>query len=476
MLKTKIISLCIKFGINLILIGLGLWYVSVAIGGSSISFSSLDNFLSAIGVKDGDITSANSCFLCSYIERLFAMIGNVAESFWIKIVGTLSLLLFLGFGIFLIISIAQHLYEASKKNAVLDAGDKKLEFKPLFDKILNQGIRVLIVGSFLVFANTNNSNISFLKSLSNIVISPVMLIGSEISMIATKTAYSTVCNIDSEKSKDDLLNPIMRPFMCIISNINFISLAGISGGFALMNYSWLGLGGGTLTWIAGLGLVIMFILIGFNLFFQILSVLFKLIFIIIFFPIIIFFYTFEKTWNIAKDVAPNAFNMIVDSSIKIVSITLKTLILYSIVSFCADEYFPAPQDGYNSILPPILENRNNTDEKTDSIISVFSTCEKVSIEKGLVDKDKFKNCFTAKKAEVERKYPGAFDFMDNGFEFIILMIGMFFIYFYLISPKIDGLLGSIGKEDFDYGGYLKTFGKTVKNIPEKIFKMVNKDK
>ena len=108
MLKTKIISLYIKFGINLILIGLGLWYVSVAIGGSSISFSSLDNFLSAIGVKDGDITSTNSCFLCSYIERLFAMIGNVAESFWIKIVGTLSLLLFLGFGIFLIISIAQH--------------------------------------------------------------------------------------------------------------------------------------------------------------------------------------------------------------------------------------------------------------------------------------------------------------------------------------------------------------------------------
>jgi len=475
MLKAKIVSLCIKFGINLILIGLGIWYVSVAIGGSSISFSSIDNFLSAIGVKDGDIASSNSCFLCSYIERLFAMIGNVAENFWIKIVGTLSLLVFLGFGIFLIVSIAEHLYEASKKNAVLDAGDKKLEFKPLFDKILNQGIRVIIVGSFLVFANTNNSNISFLKSLSSIVISPVMLIGSEISMIATKTAYSSSCNMETKES-NDLLNPIMRPFMCTISNINFISLAGVSGGFALMNYSWLGLGGGTLTWLAGFGLIIMFMLIGFNLFFQILSVLFKLIFIIIFFPIIIFFYTFEKTWTIAKNVVPNAFNMIIDSSVKIVSVTLKTLVLYSIISFCADEYFPAPQDGYNAILPPILENKQNIDAKTDSIISVFSNCEKISIEDGKLDKDKFKNCFTAKKAEVERKYPGAFDFMDNGFEFIILMIGIFFIYFYLVSPKIDEILGSIGKEEFDYGGYLKTLGKTVKSIPERILKMVNKSK
>ena len=475
MLKSKLILLGIKWGINLILIGIGLWYVSVAIGGSSISFSSLDNFLSAIGVKDGDIASANSCFLCNYIERLFKIIGNVAENFWIKIVGSLSVLLILGFGLFLIISTAQHLYEASTKNSVLDAGDKKLDFKPLFDKIFNQGVRVLIVGSFLGLASLNTSNISFLKSLSNIIISPVMFVGSELSMIATKAAYSANCIIEVKES-NDLLNPIMRPFMCTIANINFISLAGVSGGFALMNYSWLGLGGGTLTWIAGLGLIIIFMLIGFNLFFQIISVLFKLIFIIIFFPVIIFFYTFEKTWGIAKDVAPNAFNMVINSSIKIVSITLKTLILYSIVSFCADEYFPSPHDGYNAILPPILGNKENIDEKTGSIISVFSTCEKVSIISGVVEKDKFKNCFSAKKAEVERKYPGAFDFMDNGFEFIILMIGIFFIYFYLISPKIDGILGTTGKEEFDYGQYVRSFGKIVKDIPERIFKMIKKDK
>ena len=57
-------------------------------------------------------------------------------------------------------------------------------------------------------------------------------------------------------------------------------LAGAGGGFSLMNYAWMGMGGGAITWVAGLALVIMFLIIGFNLFFQVLSVVMKLIFLI----------------------------------------------------------------------------------------------------------------------------------------------------------------------------------------------------
>ena len=46
-------------------------------------------------------------------------------------------------------------------------------------------------------------------------------------------------------------------------------LAGAAGGFAMMNYAWLDMGGGAFTWLAGLSLVLMFLIIGFDLFFQI---------------------------------------------------------------------------------------------------------------------------------------------------------------------------------------------------------------
>ena len=237
--------------------------------------------------------------------------------------------------------------------------------------------------------------------------------------------------------------------MCVIGNINSVMLAGAAGGFALMNYAWLDMGGGAFTWIAGLALVLMFLIIGFDLFFQILSVVFKLVFLIIFLPLLLAAAAFEQTWKLADGVVKNAINMLVKSAVQIVGITLKVLVIYATVSFAADEYFPGPNDGYSAILPPMMgQTVQNPDAQTLSVMEVFSTCEQVALTDGEMDAEKFKNCFTARRAEVERKYPGAFDFMSDGWDFLLLMFGLFLLYFYVVQPKIDGILGKDSKEQF----------------------------
>ena len=215
----------------------------------------------------------------------------------------------------------------------------------------------------------------------------------------------------------------MQPFMCVMGNINSVMLAGAAGGFALMNYAWMDLDGGAFTWLAGLTLVLMFLIIGFDLFFQILSIVFKLVFVIIFLPLLLAAYAFEGTWSKANTLFSNAIGMVVSSAIRIVAITLKVLVIYATVSFCADMYFPGPRDGYTAILPPMMGmHAENPDAQTLSVMNVFATCESVALVNGEMDKELFKSCFTARRAEVERTYPGAFDLLSDGWDFLLMMM------------------------------------------------------
>ena len=61
--------------------------------------------------------------------------------------------------------------------------------------------------------------------------------------------------------------------------------------------------------------------------------------------------------------------------------------------------------------------------------------------------------------------------MSNGFDFLLFMIGVFFLYFWIVSPEVDKLLNMSkeGKEEFDYGQWIKDVGKTVYDAPGKIF-------
>ena len=476
MLKAKLIQIAVKFIMGATALGLGVWYLSSSIGGAAITYTSLNSFLGAVGVKNGDIANANGCFLCGYIEKLFATIGSAAEQFWNAMIGNIWILLAIGFGIFLFYTTAMYIFDAAKKNSTLDASEKKFEFKPWFDKIWKQAVRVMMAGALLGVLGFGGTTV--LKQITNITVTPVMFVGAELSMAASGISDSAQCGTTVQN--DDILNPVLKPFMCVMGNLNTVMLAGAAGGFSLMNYSWMGMGGGAFTWIAGLALVIMFLIIGFDLFFQVLSIIIKLVFLIIFLPLIIAAGAFEGTWQLASGVVNSAINMLVKSAVRIVAITLKVIITYAIVSFAADEYFPGPNDGYNSILPPLItEGSKNMDDQALSVMAVFSKCEQVATTDGQIDKTTFKNCFTASRADVERKYPGAFDFMGNGFEFLLMMFGIYLLYFYVVSKKIDEFLGGDEeakdkKEPFDYGGWIKDMGKRVWGAPEKITEQITK--
>ena len=166
--------------------------------------------------------------------------------------------------------------------------------------------------------------------------------------------------------------------------------------------------------------------------------------------------------------------MLIDSAVSILKISLKILIIYAVVYFAADKYYPGPEDGFTSVLPPLISSikPENMDAQTMSVMNAFSTCEKVALIDDEMDKEKFTACFKTQRNIIEREYPGAFDFMDDGFEFLLFMLGVFVLYRWIVSPKIDVLLGSEGKESFDYGQWVKDFGKTAYNAPVKIYEKV----
>jgi len=238
----------------------------------------------------------------------------------------------------------------------------------------------------------------------------------------------------------------------------------------MMNYAWMGMGGGAITWLVGLMLVIMFLVIGFDLFFQVLSVVFKLIFIIIFMPIFIAAAAFENVWKTASGLFTKAIGMLATAAVKIVAISLKIIVIYATVSFAADAHFPGPVDGFSTVLPPMLSQTiQNPDAKTLSVMNTFTECEHVALVDGKMDAGKFKNCFTAHRAMVERRYPGAFDFLSDGWGFLMMMIGIFALYYWVVSPEIDKIFAPVkGESDFDFGGNIKQLGKNIWNLPVQI--------
>ena len=478
MIKKWLILQGLKIVMYIIAFGVGIWYLSHSLGGASLSYTSVDAFMQQIGTQNGDVASVNGCFLCSYIGDLFAVLGRATEMFWNGIVHNLWILMAIGFGIFIIFHTLSFFREqaASKDIKDLTNNEPKLNFQKWFEKVWKTGTRVLIVGALIgVLGWTGTST---LKVVTNVTVTPVMYIGTNLSMMATGVISGAKCDIpDMSDKAEDIFTPVLHPFMCVVGNLNTVMLAGAGGGFALMNYAWLDLNdntGGAFTWLAGLALVIMFLVIGFDLFFKILTVFFKLIFVIIFMPLLIAATAFEQVWGLAKGLLNSGIKMLIDSAISILKISLKIIIIYAVVYFAADEFYPGPEDGFTSILPPLISDikTQNMDARTMSVMNAFSTCEKVSLVDGEMNKEKFTACFKTQKNVIEKKYPGAFDFMDDGFDFLLFMLGVFFLYYWIVSPEIDKLLGSEGKESFDYGQWVKDFGKTTYKAPLTIYEKV----
>lgn len=489
MLKAKLILAAVKFLMGAAAIGIGIWYLSSSLSGASITYTSMNNFLTAAGAQNGDIATVNGCFMCEYISDLFAVIGNATERFWTLMVNNIWIIMVLGVGVFLFLHTAKYIWDNAKKTADLEKPQEhKLEIRAWFDSIWKPLLRVIVVGVMMGALGMGGHDA--IRGITKITITPVLYTGAQLSMLATGVSDAAQCNAMTAQSADtdsDILNPVLQPFMCVVGNINSVVLAGAAGGFSMMNFAWMDMGGGAITWIAGLVLVIMFAIIGFDLFFQILSVVFKLVFIIVFMPLLLAAYAFEGIWSRANKLVSRAIEMLVSSAVRIVAITLKVIIIYATVSYAADTYFPGPADGYTAILPPMLgATPQNPDIQTMSVMDVFKTCEQVGLADGEMDKEKFKNCFTARRAQVEREYPGAFDFLDNGWEFMLMMVCLFLLYYYAVSPKIDKLLpaGNIklpipgensdvsSGEQFDIGAWVHDLGQRIWALPVQVTKKI----
>ena len=475
MFKKWLIEKGIKFVIALAALGVGIWYLSYSIGGASLSYTSVDNFMKQIS-SHGGVAGKNGCFLCYYIQELFDIMGNATETLWVGLVQHLWILMALGFGIFMVVHTIKYLHEqaASKDVKDLTNAEPKLDFNKWFEKVWKTGVRVMIAGALI--GAINWSGTSVLKITTNLIVTPVMYVGSLLSMAATGVISGAECTIDVATANSNILSTVLQPFICMMDNLNTVMLAGAGGGFALMNYSWLGLGGGVFTWLAGLGLVILFLIIGFDLVFQVLNVVFKLVFVVIFMPLLIAAVAFEQVWGLAKTAMGNAIEILVNAAVSVLKISLKITLVYAVVYFSADAFYPNPSDGFTSIMPPLLGKitPSNSDAQTMSVMQAFTKCEQVSLVDGELDKDTFKQCFMAQKRDVESQYKNAFDFMENGLDFLLFMIGVFFLYFWVISPEVDKLLNynKVGEDKFNYGQWVKDTGKAAYNLPGKAFNAI----
>lgn len=473
MTKVNVIAFLIKIIMWCVLLGTGVWYLSSSLGGASLSYTSLDNFLLSIGVRDGNITSANGCFLCGYINELFNVMGDATVRFWTVLLDNLWVLMVVGFGIYVFISGGQHLFDAAKKASEINNKETKFEFKSWFDQITKQGIRVMVFGA--IIGAFGMGGVDALRFVADIVIRPVLYLGAELSMLATGVSDASQCPVLSMPD-GNIMSLVSQPFMCVMGNVNSVMLAGAAGGFSLMNYAWLGMGGGFFTWLSGLGLVLMFLIIGFDLVFQVLGVIFKLVFVVIFLPLIMAGAAFEGTWKLAGGLIKKSIDMLVSSAIQMVVISLKVLIIYATVVYSADMFFPAPYDGYTAILPPLVANSSHqiTDNQTLSVMTVFSDCEQVSVTDGELDKDKFLNCFTARRAQVERQYPNAFDFLDDGWDFLLLMGFLAGLYFVVLNKRLDALFAQDKDKLFDFGDALRGVANTTIKLPMNLTNMISK--
>ena len=199
--------------------------------------------------------------------------------------------------------------------------------------------------------------------------------------------------------------------------------------------------------------------------------------LLIFLPLIAAASAFEKTWKMASKAVGNAVKMLVDSAIKVIAISLKVVIIYSMSTFAADQFFPGPVDNYSAIFPPLLVGETMpTDAKALSIRNVFATCESVATVDGEIDKAKFKACFKQHEAAIEVRHPDAFKFMHDGWGFLMMMAGLVFIYFYVLGPRIDKIMVSVPSFDpfknsgDKEGGGVDNFGTDLKKWTKMLWK------
>jgi hypothetical protein len=432
---------------TLLIIGVVAYYFS-SLSGAQLNFSSLTSFLQSTGACTGDtcdISGANGCLLCGQITELINAIGITSGTLFSAIASHLWILLVLGFAIYMIVSAFQTMKE-SLDNAIGKDGeisdkqnDIKFDYTGWWNKLWKLGLRVAIVGMILGAISSNTIGIA--RTLNEITIKPIMQLGAGISMKLANVP-DQMCDMtmsENEKTtiaENNIITPdTIKPMMCVSGLINTVSIAGASGGFVMMNLAWMQ--GEYVLWFLGLLLVIFFAFYGLKLFFELMNVVFQVIFYIIYTPVIIASFAFNGVWPIMKNISSGVIKNLTQLAINMIAITLKIVIFYSIIQFAADKYYPGPVDGYNSIFPPeILQNQTaasaSTSDTKPQIANVMMKCEIASKENGVINEEKFKSCW---KSE-EKKNPAAFEFLKHPLDFILMLLFLMLFYFYAVESRL----------------------------------------
>jgi len=453
-MKAKIIILLIQIALWIILLSAGMWYMSNALGpGGDLPYVSMPRFLNAIGACEGgvcNIASAAGCFLCPYMTRLFMVIGEATEILWDAILLHTWLLMVVGLVIYMFWQAYQILWTALKETGKLDAADKTLDFKKWRDSLIGKDgllIRILIAGAFLGIFNYGGH--TALRTTADIVIYPAMMVGTSLAMAASNTNQAAVCTMDYIEA-DNVMATVANSFMCVIGNLNVVILSGAASGFSMISLSSQGLGGGFFTWLAGMGVVILFLFVGFNIVFKIINVIFNLVFVVIFLPVFIAMYAFEKAWDkYAKGLLDTAIGLVAHSAVRVLGITLEVVILAAFISYAQSETLSSD---------PAVE------------YLIIETCEnRAAQEDGSLDKNIYLACFRMERAS----HPEAFRNVDKGFEFLLAVLLIFFMYHYVLKKKLDEYMGSSDKDDyFKFGTAVREGIFRVGAVPMQIIKRI----
>jgi hypothetical protein len=342
-------------------------------------------------------------------------------------------------------------YEVIKKsneeNAALDAGDRKLDFSKWFEAVRKQFVRVLIAGALIGAAGFGGSKV--LRQTANVIIYPVMSIGTSISLAATGMGTESLCGAEDGAAEGAAgpMSFVSDSFMCVIGNLNAAVLYGASSGFALMGFAWQGLGGGFLSWLGGLVVVLIFLYAGADILFKVLNVVFSLVFLIIFLPLLLAAHAFENL-NIAKGVSKGAIDILAKTTVRVIGITIEVMILSGMISYAQKETLSSD---------PAAE------------YAIIEKCERVAaLPGGGIDKISYRSCFVSERAA----NPTAFRYLYHGWDFLRMMLFMFLVYHVLMKERLGKIINTSDDAYFKFGDNLKSFGQTVWKFPSQLLKKI----
>ncbi|MDR2685445.1 MAG: hypothetical protein LBB23_01575 [Rickettsiales bacterium] len=310
--------------------------------------------------------SQTACIFCPHIRQLVGAMDNAALSVYEVFVNHIWVMMLLGFGVFATITAFQLLKKSADQTAQIeDLGERTFDFTKWIDTLWRQGVRIVIVGVILGAIGSLGSTMP--RIATEITLKPILSMGTYISLGIAGLPDSLCPNSLSlsENSKvpfagegvprsggvvvnnspasagqgGGITESATEPLLCFSNIITTITLAGAAKGFDTMNNAGINK---PILWFFGLALAVFFALYGVKLFFELMNILFTILFFIMFLPVIIAGYAFDNVWPVAKNITSNALSQTLGLAVAMVSLALKLSVFYYMIMFAVNNHPSSP--------------------------------------------------------------------------------------------------------------------------------------